>query len=398
MFTQKFSRGSVSIGPQTTNRYCGWQASVQLFAERPASIARHTLWEEGMTLWVVRSGKYGQREQEAIQNNIAVIGWDNLPDLSLAKSREDLYSALEETFPDEKPKTLLNWESQLWPFGNMMETNDIVVMPLKTRAAIELGRVEGPYTFREASTGGRHTRPVKWLREVPRSAFGQDLLYSFGSAMTICRVQRNNAEFRVTEVLDGKSDPVLSNRSLAPGSSRSESKSINELVATADDSAINRDLAQAAADAISLKINARFKGHQLSALIGAVLEAQGYKIVLSPPGADGGVDIVAGKGSLGFDPPRLVVQVKSQDTPVDVGVLRELQGVMRQFSAQQGLLVAWGGVTKALSKEAQRLFFEIRIWDAGEVVKELQQNYEHLADEFQADLPLKRIWVLADQE
>jgi restriction system protein len=107
---------------------------------------------------------------------------------------------------------------------------------------------------------------------------------------------------------------------------------------------------------------------------------------------------VAGKGSLGFDPPRLVVQVKSQDTPVDVGVLRELQAVMRQFSAQQGLLVAWGGVTKALSKEAQRLFFEIRIWDAGEVVKELQQNYEHLADEFQADLPLKRIWVLADQE
>lgn len=119
---------------------------------------------------------------------------------------------------------------------------------------------------------------------------------------------------------------------------------------------------------------------------------------MSPPGADGGVDIVAGRGPFGFDAPRLVVQVKSQDAPVDVSVLRELQGVMRQFSAEQGLLVAWGGVTKALAKEAQRLFFEIRIWDAGEVVRTLQHSYENLPEEVQADLPLKRIWVLAEHE
>jgi restriction system protein len=81
---------------------------------------------------------------------------------------------------------------------------------------------------------------------------------------------------------------------------------------------------------------------------------------------------------------------------VDVGVLRELQGVMRQFGAEQGLLVAWGGVTKALAKEAQRLFFEIRIWDAGEVVKALQNSYERLPDDIQADLALKRIWVVAE--
>jgi restriction system protein len=71
---------------------------------------------------------------------------------------------------------------------------------------------------------------------------------------------------------------------------------------------------------------------------------------------------------------------------------------MKQFGAEQGLLVAWGGVTKALAKEAHRLFFEIRTWDAGEIVKTIQQNYEQLPDDLQADLPLKRIWVLAEQE
>jgi len=347
-----------------------------------------------MTLWLVRSGKYGEREGLALDNGLAVIGWESLPDLSAVKTREDLYAALEAAYPDEKGKTLSNWESQLWPFAHMMAKGETVVMPLKTRAAIAIGRIAGPYAFRTDLGEVRHTRPVEWVKEVPRSAFAQDLLYSFGSFMTVCRVHRNDAEVRVVAVLNGKQDPALSSKSTF-GNGDTKPKTEKEAVATADD--VTVDLVEVADDAIRLKISTAFKGHKLSTLIGAVLETQGYRVVVSPPGADGGVDIVAGKGPLGFDPPRLVVQVKSQDSAVDVGVLRELQGVMKQFSAEQGLLVAWGGVTKALAKEAQRLFFEIRIWDAGEIVRALQDSYEHLSEEVQADLPLKRIWILADQ-
>lgn len=351
-----------------------------------------------MTLWLVRSGKYGERESLALESGLAVIGWDNLTDLSSFRTREDLAAALAATYPDEKGKTLTNWESQLWPFAQMMAEGDTVVMPLKTRAAIAIGRVTGAYTYQTAIADARHTRPVEWLKEVPRSAFAQDLLYSFGSFMTVCRVQRNDAEARVAAVLKGVNDPALTQRVIVTSGGTRNGKATKEAVANADDAATPVDLGEIADDAIRLKIATVFKGHKLSTLIGAILETQGYRVVVSPPGADGGVDIVAGKGPLGFDPPRLAVQVKSQDAPVDVGVLRELQGVMRQFSAEQGLLVAWGGVTKALAKEAQRLFFEIRIWDAGEVVKSVQQNYEHLTEDIQADLPLKRIWVLSDQE
>ncbi len=273
-----------------------------------------------------------------------------------------------------------------------------MVMPLKTRAVIAIGHVTGPYAYRtDLGEAQRHTRSVEWVKEVPRNAFAQDLLYSFGSFMTVCRVQRNDAEARVVAVLAGKSDPALSSRFAVGNSGSKVPASLKEAVASADDTATAVDLTEVADDAIRLKIGTTFKGHKLSTLIGAMLETQGYRVVISPPGADGGVDIVAGKGPLGFDPPRLVVQVKSQDSAVDVGVLRELQGVMRQFSAQQGLLVAWGGVTKPLAKEAQRLFFEIRIWEADDVVKALQQSYDQLSEEIQADLPLKRIWVLADQ-
>ncbi|WP_346864991.1 hypothetical protein [Methanocalculus sp. MSAO_Arc2] len=35
-----------------------------------------------MTLWLVRAGRYGEREQLALEKKIAVIGWDDVPDLS----------------------------------------------------------------------------------------------------------------------------------------------------------------------------------------------------------------------------------------------------------------------------------------------------------------------------
>ena len=101
---------------------------------------------------------------------------------------------------------------------------------------------------------------------------------------------------------------------------------------------------------------------------------------------------------MGFDPPRLCVQVKSSSSPMGVSVLRELQGVMTNFNADQGLLVSWGGYRSSVISEARRLFFQIRLWDAGDLVKALLENYEKLSDSMQAELKLKRIWALVLEE
>jgi restriction system protein len=49
-------------------------------------------------------------------------------------------------------------------------------------------------------------------------------------------------------------------------------------------------------------------------------------------------------------------------------------------------------------KEAARLFFELRLWDADDLVKAILATYESLPDALQAELPLKRIWVLVPEE
>jgi restriction system protein len=139
-------------------------------------------------------------------------------------------------------------------------------------------------------------------------------------------------------------------------------------------------------------------GHRLATLVDAVLQIEGYLTRVSPPGPDGGVDILAGTGPMGFGQPRLCVQVKSSPSPVDVNVLRGLQGVLQNFHAEQGLLVCWGGFKSSVIQEARQSFFTIRLWDSGDLLGMILKNHDKFPDELKAELPLKRIWALVLEE
>ena len=82
---------------------------------------------------------------------------------------------------------------------------------------------------------------------------------------------------------------------------------------------------------------------------------------------------------------------------MDVSVLRELQGVMPTFGAEQGLIVSWGGFKDSVLREARRLFFQIKLWDAGDLVAALQSDYDKLPDDLQTELPLTRVWALISE-
>jgi restriction system protein len=171
-----------------------------------------------MAIWLVRAGRHGEQEDAALENGIVVIGWEELPDLSKVKTREELAHLMNDTYPNERPNTLTNWTGQIWAFRERIKANDLVVLPLKTRSAIAIGQVTGPYEYDPTGQQGGwcHTRKVIWLRtDFPRSVsiFGQDLLHSFGAFLTVCQIQRNNAEKRITTIVQRKHIPR--SRSLA---------------------------------------------------------------------------------------------------------------------------------------------------------------------------------------
>jgi restriction system protein len=169
---------------------------------------------------------------------------------------------------------------------------------------------------------------------------------------------------------------------------------VEQVTGNAEETDALTDIEQLARDQILGYIEQHFKGHDLARLVDAVLQAEGYVTYVSPPGPDGGADVLAGGGSLGLDRPRLCVQVKSSLSPCDVTIFRALQGTMQTVQADQGLLVSWGGFTRAVEAEARTRFFSVRLWNADDVIKAVLRNYEKLPEALRGELPLKRMWAL----
>ena len=60
--------------------------------------------------------------------------------------------------------------------------------------------------------------------------------------------------------------------------------------------------------------------------------------------------------------------------------------------------MCWGGFNKAVLRESKQSHFLVRLWDSGDLVKAIYRNYESLPAEIQAELPLKRTWMLVLEE
>ncbi|MBF0164233.1 MAG: restriction endonuclease [Magnetococcales bacterium] len=344
-----------------------------------------------MAIWLVRAGSEGEHEQKFVRENRIFVTWDGL-DLNLGQlpDRQALKENLEAYYPDTKPKTRFHWAGQLWYFVHEMQVKDWIVVPLKSQPAISIGEVTGGYRFDSQGPDPYfHSRSIRWIAEaVPRVRFDQDLLYSFGAFMTICRIQRNGAEQRI--------------RAMFPqfGSKGGKVKaSVREELITEGENEEVGELGDLARDQIAKFIAARFKGHGLTRLVEALLKVQGYTTYRSPEGADGGADILAGFGALGFGAPRLCVEVKSGDQPLGRESVDKLLGAVSKFGASEGLFVSWGGYKSNVQREiAATSFFKVRLWTQKELLDQLFEHYEKLDEALRAELPLKRIWITVPQE
>ena len=87
--------------------------------------------------------------------------------------------------------------------------------------------------------------------------------------------------------------------------------------------------------------------------------------------------------------------MKSGDSPLDRPTLDQLIGVMQSVQASHGLLVSWGGFKASIDREKATQFFRVRLWDQDDLIDQVLGNYDKLDEDLRADLPLKRIWVLA---
>lgn len=339
-----------------------------------------------MDVWLVRAGRAGDREDLALECGLATIGWAELGDLRRFSNKTALQAALAACHPDANAGRLRSWTGQVWAFYQSVKIGDIVAMPLKKRAAIALGYLKGSYKYlaEYVSIDACHARDVDWVKpDLPRGAFDQDLLHSLGAFMTVGRISRNDAAARIHALME----------ETATRSASTETHDSLSLESAEADAPELFDVERLARDAIAKTVGKNFRGHDLERLIEAILSADGYRVDRTRAGPDGGVDILAGRGELGFDQPRVCVQVKSSDYPEDVKAIRELQGALKNFGAEHGLFVSWSGFKSSVYTEGRRSFFQVRLWDADDVIDAVLRVYDRLSDEIRGELPLKRVWA-----
>jgi len=342
--------------------------------------------------WVVRSGRYGERDQWALDHACTGGGWKEVPDLSSCTTREDVANVARTTWPTASDALINNYTGQLSALRFRVKQGDLIAMPMKTTKKIALGRASGGYTYHrdESELDKRHVVPVEWIRtDLPRTTVKQDLLFSLGSSLSVFAPSKNNAVARLESLLVHGVDPGTLGR--APSTTSAEVASEQAV----DEPEMSADISEVALDQITARIAEEFAGHGLAALVAAVLSAEGYQCTVSPPGPDGGIDISAGKGPLGLDSPRLLVQVKS-GAQIGAPVVSQLHGVMSTYGAEQGLLVAWGGLSKPARDALKNQQMRVRVWEASDVVEVVLRNYDQLSSDIRTVLPLRQVWMLSE--
>ena len=68
-------------------------------------------------IYLARAGRSGEDEDRALEHNIAIVGFQEIPSLITAKDYKGVHEIVTRALPDAKPRTVGNFAGQLWRSG-----------------------------------------------------------------------------------------------------------------------------------------------------------------------------------------------------------------------------------------------------------------------------------------
>lgn len=248
-------------------------------------------------LWGIHAGRNAEADELFLKQKLLGLGWSQLGDLSkLPADRTAFKTKVRDAYPNAKDGAINNWAGQLFRFVHEMKPGDFVAYPSKTDRQIHLGKVEGPYRYDpKIAPKYFNVRDVRWLKALPRSHFTQGALYEIGSALSLFQIKNYADEFYAA--MEGKAEPEPVK----------EDESVPAVVGEIEENTQAWVIGRLAQET---------KGHPFAHFVAHLLNVMGYRTRVSPEGPDGGVDIVAHKDELGFEPPIIKVQCKSSEGTV----------------------------------------------------------------------------------
>ena len=330
-----------------------------------------------MAIWIYRAGRKGEHEKKFLDDGRIYLTWRGLDDRFVKSSPDDIKRMIMQAFPGLSKEKVVEYYVLIYPIVNGIKKDDLIILPSKFSNTFHFGRVLGDYEYDEkAPEYYKHFRQVDWFAiDISKDLFDNQILYDTNIKTSVGKIKNKD----VVDYIEYMVKHDWNQQHLMPF-----------------DDEFELDWESAAKSTISKYIYRKFKGYDMEELICEILKAKGFTVYNGPKGPDGGQDLLAATGDMGFDSPKICVQVKTQSSHVKKEVVDELTETIKKFHAEYGLFVAWNGYDKAV-KPAE-YFYNIRLWTSNEVVDEVLKYYDKFSPEIQQCIPLKHIWILNDVE
>lgn len=327
---------------------------------------------EEKRLW----GIHTNDESLFLQNDIIAIGWPAMGDLCEIEGNRTVFKTkYAQVYPYSKKGTIASGAGMLYRFAHEVQKGDYVAFPSRSDRRINLGIIEGDCSFNASAHEYVHQRKVKWLKHIPRMAFSQGALYEIGSAMAFFSIKNYSDEFFAAL------DPSFKKTGLIADNEEDDS-----VAATAD------DIIETTKDFILKELSKNLKGYNLEDFVADLLNSMGYRTTVSAHGGDSGIDITAYKDEL---PPRILVQVKSQDGDIKETTIQSLKGAMRE--GDYGLFVTLSNYTAKAQKYLAGTPI-IRGINGSELADLVLRYDDQMSEKYQKMIPLKRVFIPVARE
>lgn len=203
-----------------------------------------------------------------------------------------------------------------------------------------------------------------------RASFSQSALNEIGSAITLFQVTTHADEFLAA--MEGEAF---------------EAQDIDEEVSAEQ---VSLQVEESTEDFIIKRLKANQTPYQFEHFVAHLLKCMGYHSRVTQASGDGGIDIIAHRDELGFEPPIIKVQCKQILTTIGRPEVQQLHGAIE--NGEHGLFVTLGSFSPD-ARTFERTKPNLRFIDGPTLIELIYSHYHQFEPRYQMLLPLKRTYI-----
>jgi len=324
--------------------------------------------EKETRYWGIRLGWGGKFVEHGRKGKYIAIGWNELGNLGWLANRERGWGEVRDEFIKKYRDIYKGTEiqvgqgsGQVMKFVREMKEGDIVVVPDMARGRALMGRVIGPYEYKDDWADGcsyLQRRNVEWVKEVKRDAMPVKLRTSLGSWLAVFSLDRRKQEIMSLLAPPPEGEPPVT--------------------------VTGNELAKVIISRLFNLAPEKFE-HFVTHLLTLV----GFEATATQYTGDRGVDVIGTLNPEGLANITLKAQVKRISGHIsnqDILMLRGTLGV-----DEHGVLITTGGFTKQAQAEAEAEGKKpIALIDRGTLVDLILTHYDELDEEYKELLQLSK--------